>query len=233
MTNLNLIVLLATQPRRAFEELDARPRILFPLLLGLLTTVGLLLWYYAVVDIDWLIDQSLTSSPRAAAMTEAQRAQAAAFLSRRVLMWSSVGGGIVLVLLMRTLEAAYFMLVGKVTNVQRSFKHWFALAWWTSLPLLLTLVPTVLLMLLRHSDQFAADVLQPLSLNALFFNRGMGASGYTLLTTLTLLHPLAWLLSVIGLKTWSGRSWPYSALVVLLPIVICYGCWAFFTLGSR
>lgn len=231
MKNLGILSLLITQPRKAFAELDAEPRFLFPLMLALATTIGMLLWYYAVVDFDWLIDQTLSSSPRTASMSETQRAQAAAILSRNVLMWTSLGAGVLAVVLLRIVEAVYLMLAGKITNVQRSFKHWFALGCWSSLPPLVALIPAAVLIIMRQSNQFASDVLQPLSLNSLFLHRGMGAPGYTLLTTLSPLQLVAWWLSIVGVKTWSGRSWLFSAIYVLLPILLCYGGWAWFALA--
>jgi hypothetical protein len=230
MRDIELALSLISQPRNAFAELDERPRFWFPLLLGLLCTLGAILWYYSVVDLDWFIDRSLNASARSAQMTEAQRAQAARMLSRNVLLLSSAGGGIFVLVLLRLLESAYLTLAGKITNVQRTFKHWFSLACWTSLPALLTVIPTVLLLALSDTQQIDPGVLQPLSLNELFVHRAMSQPGYTLLNSLSILQPMCWLLSVIGVRAWSQRSWVFSVVFALLPVILCYGGWAAFAL---
>ena len=38
----------------------------------------------------------------------------------------------------------------------------------------------------------------------------------------------AWILSIIGVRTFSQRSWSYSAIFALIPVVLIYGIWAFF-----
>jgi hypothetical protein len=58
----------------------------------------------------------------------------------------------------------------------------------------------------------------------------MGDSGYQLLVSLSVLQPLAWALSAIGVQQWSKRSWGFCAVFVLLPAALIYGVWAWFTL---
>lgn len=224
MRDVQLAISLITQPRVAFAQLDERPRYWFALLVALGCTLGLLLWFYSIVDIEWLVDRSLSAST--ARMTEEQRAQATRMMSRNVLMWSSAGGGVFVVVALRLLEAAYMTLAGKIVNLQRSFKHWFSLAVWTALPVLVTVIPSILLLALTDTRQIDASVMQPLSLNELFFHRPMGAQGYTLLTSLSILQPVGWVLSVIAVQVWSGRSWLFSTLFALLPVILGYGGWA-------
>lgn len=230
MGNLDLVSLLATQPRKAFDALAERPRFWFPLLLavvlGLVTTV----WYFRVVDLQWLLDETLRSNPRTAAMTEEQRATVMQRTTPAVLMWSSIIGVLLLVPLLHVIQSAYFLLAGKVTNVQRSFGQWFALSNWSALPTLLATIPTLIVLAMTTNGQIDSSAIQPLSLNELFFHRQMGESGYQLLVTVSVLQPLAWLLSAIGVQQWSKRSWLFSAVYVLLPVVLIYGCSAWFSL---
>ena len=50
-----------------------------------------------------------------------------------------------------------------------------------------------------------------------------------MLDTLSIPAFLSWALMIIGVKTWSQRSWFFSTIVVLVPIVLVYGVWSFFT----
>ena len=230
MGNLDLLSLLATQPRKAFDALAERPRFWFPLLLTVAAGVVTTVWYYKVVDLQWLLDETLRSNPRTAAMTEDQRAQALQRMTPGVLMGSSVVAVALLVPLFRVLETTYFLLAGKVMNVQRSFRQWLALSCWSSLPTLLSTIPTVILLATSGNGQIDSSAIQPLSLNELFFHRHMGDGGYQLLVSLSVLQPLAWLLSAIGVQQWSKRSWGFCAVFVLLPVVLIYGAWAGFSL---
>jgi hypothetical protein len=230
MNNVDLLKLLATQPRKAFEALGERPRFWFPLLLAVVVTVVTTYGYYRVADLAWVIDETLRSNPRTASMSDADRARAAQAMTPAVLMWSSVIGVIVLVPLLRALESTYYLLAGKVTNVQRSFGHWFALANWSALPTLLVAIPAAIVLATTVNGQIDSSAIQPLSLNELFLHRRMGEPGYQLFVSLSILQPLGWLLAAIGVHEWSKRSWLFSAIFVLLPSVLIYGCWAWFAL---
>ena len=56
MNDLAVATSLATSPFSAFAELRERPRFWFPLLVVVLSSVGIVVWYYGVVDIDWMKD---------------------------------------------------------------------------------------------------------------------------------------------------------------------------------
>ena len=73
MGNFDLLSLFVTQPPKAFDALDERPRFWFPLLLAIVVGLVTTLWYFKVVDLTWLLDESTRNTPRMAAMTEEQR----------------------------------------------------------------------------------------------------------------------------------------------------------------
>jgi hypothetical protein len=226
MKNTDLAWSILAAPRAAFVELRERPRFWFPLLAIVLSTLAVMAWYYAIVDFDWLTDQTFSMNANAAQMTQQQRERAMAFMSPTVIMWSSLISVVVILLLWRTAEAAYYALAGKIVDVQLSFKHWFALSWWTSLPTLIGALGMVGFLVMTDSNQISNYDLQLLSLNELFFHRKMGEPGFTLLASITVLHPWMWWLAVLGVQTWSGRSWRFSAIFALLPVVLIYGIWA-------
>lgn len=223
---------LVTQPDRFFQELDARPTFWFPLLLAAALTVIGLATYYWRVDITWFADFVLSSTPQAAGFTEAQREQAARYMTRNVLLYTSVFGGVLAVVMQHLVQALYLLVAGKVTRVTRSYRHWLALSCWTGLPVLVSGLAGLVMLALQSGGQFAPDVLQPLSLNSLFFNRQMGDGAFNLLSSLTLLHPVGWALAVLGVRCWSARSLAFSLVLVLLPVVLVYGIWAWRVMGG-
>ena len=227
MNNLALMSALAFEPRKAFEEIAQRPRFWFPLLLVLVCTAGLTMWYYAVVDVQWFMDQSLRSGPLAGRLTAEQIEETLARSSRSALMVQTVIVLPIFVVLFRLLEATYYLLVAKITNLPRGFRQWLALACWTSLPGVLAIVPAALVLTGASNAQLPQEELQPLSLNALFFHREVGERGYTILTYVGLLGLAGVFLAVLGVKQWSGRSWLYSTLFAALPVLLLVAFYAF------
>jgi hypothetical protein len=228
MNNLALAVALATAPSSAFAELRERPRFWFPLLLVVLTTTGLTCWYYSIVDIEWLKDAMFSTNPDLQALPEEKRAAAMSMFSRTTLLWSSAISMMIAFPIVFLLEALYLLVAAKITKLPQGFKHWFSLACWTSLPMLVGNVVAAILLILADNPQVAPSVLQPLSLNELLFHVPAGGRGYELFESLGIPAFLIWALMIIGVRTWSQRSWVFSAIVVLLPWAVIYGLWAFF-----
>lgn len=228
MNNMELATAIISSPRSAFASLKEQPKFWFPLLAVLLSTVAVLIWYYSVVDVDWLVDRMLSGNPRTAQMSEEQRAQSAAMMKPAFLMVSSVISVFVFVAIARLLEALYFLIAGNITNVRYSYKHWFSLACWSTLPQVITALSMAAFLLTSGSTQISNEELSVLSLNELFFHVPFGGKGYLFLSSITLIQPWCWWLTALGVRVWSGRSWLFSTLFGLLPVIFIYGVWALF-----
>ena len=227
MTAVQTFTALIVDPRRAFTQLEKDPRYAAPMLLLLAATIGMIIWYYSSVDVDWLINQALAGRQ----ISEAQRAQAANLMSRGTMLGGALVAGILLLFVTQVLQAFYFFFIYEFLEVQLSFRKWFALTWWCSLPQLISVVVTAVMLLLHDSSQASTGVLSPLSLNELFFHFSPADSGYSLLTSLNLVQLLTILLLVIGVQTWSKRSWLLSTVIVLAPRLVLYGIWGWFAFG--
>jgi hypothetical protein len=228
MNNLALTAALATAPTSAFNELRERPRFWFPLLVLVLTGAGVVFWYYSAVDIDWLKGILFDNNPKYREMTEEQRAAAMSMMTGTTLRWASTVGVVFALPIFFLLQALYLLLAAKITKLPQGFKHWFSLICWCSLPTLLGTAVAAILMLLADNPQISPAVLQQLSLNELVFHVPPEGAGYSLLSSLSIPGFLCWALMIIGVRTWSQRSWMFSSVLVLLPIVLIYGCWAIF-----
>ncbi|MEJ0085146.1 MAG: YIP1 family protein [Pseudomonadota bacterium] len=226
MNNLELAGALATAPSTAFTELRERPRYWFPLLAVVLSTAAVVYWYYSIVDVDWLKDALYGNNPDVQKLPEADRAHAMGMISRGTLLWGSVIGTFVAIPIVYLLSSLYYWLAAKVTKVPVGFKHWFVLTSWSALPAVISALVTAILLATSNSTQIGPGVLSPLSLNELVVHRPVGSPGQTLLDTLTIQALLSWVLAIIGVRTWSGRSLGFSAVFVLLPGVVIYGIWA-------
>lgn len=233
MNNLSLASALLFEPRKAFDEIAQRPRYWFPLLLVVVCTITLSVWYQSVVDVGWLVDKQMRAFDTARRLTEeqiAERVHRAAEHPGAQIAVAGVATAIFLPLVF-LLVAAYYSLAGKITNVERGFRQWFALSCWTALPTLLTLIPAAVVLLTATSAQIEPGDMQPLSLNSLVFHRAMGEPGYSLFTSLQLTQVLSLYLAAFGVKLWSGRSWLFGIVFSALPFVLIYGIWAFIALG--
>lgn len=231
MGNLSMLQALVFEPRKAFAELAVRPRFWFPLLLLVASTVAINVWYTSVVDMEWLVDRQIRTSGFSGVMTEeqiSQRVQAAGKQQGMQVAITSIGTLVVVPLLL-LLGSVYMVLAGKITNVDRTFRQWFALSCWSGLPSVLGLIPAVFVLLTATSAQIPQEDLQALSFNALFFHLKPGEPGFTLVSTLNLLQLAAIYLATAGVKAWSGRSWLFSFLFAALPYLLIFGIWGFFS----
>ena len=224
MNNIALAVSLATEPTKAFGELRERPRFWLPLLVMVLSTVAVAYWYYSIVDVDWLKDMIISSNPK---MTEQERAAVGGMMTRTTMLWSGVVGSIIIIPLFFAIHAVILLLTAKFTKVSLGFKHWFAMVSWASLAGLLSIVIGAIFLILRDNAQVSPGVLAPLSLNELLLHRPIGSPGQGLLDTLSIPSFLTWALMIVGVRTWSQRSWGFSAAFVLVPLGVICAIWAF------
>jgi hypothetical protein len=220
MTNSQLFGRLLSSPRRFFDDLAESPRFALPMWLILAVTVALVVWFYAVADIQQIIEQQLASNPRAAQMTDAQREAAMRFMNRSILTWSSAIGVVALLFILRLLEALYYRIVGRFTGHLRSYRQWFAFSWWTAMPGLLGAIPTIIVLLFSPASQLDATAIQPLSVNALFFHLKPGDAGYQATQNVSIVMLFSLALTLFGMRCWSKRSWLYCSLVTLVPALL-------------
>lgn len=233
MNNLEIAQALVFEPRKAFGEIAERPRFWFPLLALLLATVVITVWYLSIVDMGWMLDQQIRGSASGRSMSEEQIVQTVEMMGRnRGLV---LGLGIVQIVLVvpivyLLIPALYYFLVGKVVAFERSFKQWFAFISWVMIPGVVAMIPAAILLATSGTNQIRQEALKTLSVNALLFHRAPGESGFSFLSYLDVFVVATFILSLIGVKVWSGRSWVFAALFVGIPWVLVLGPWAWFSL---
>lgn len=229
MNNMELAGAIVTAPSAAFADLKEKPRFIFPLVVLCVTTAAILFWYYSFVDFEWFRDRLVSANPNVGRMTEQQREQAAKAMARmtpNIIMWTSMISVLIMIPAMRAIQAVYFLLAGNVVNVRFKFEQWFALSCWTSLPIVIATASMAVYLLTAGSNQIGYEEVSLLSLNELLFHKTMQDKGFALWSSLTVLHPWMWWLTVLGVRVWSGRSWLFSSVFALAPIALIYGGWA-------
>ncbi len=233
MSNLGIAQALVFEPRKAFAALAERPTYWFPLLLLIVVTTVVSVWYLAVVDLGWMMDQRLRSNSALVERLGEQQVSEMVNNASQTRILQMVAAGIITPIILgigMLLSALLSLLAAKVTNVQYDYRHWFSLACWTSLPTVLAQIASALVLATASTAQISQADLQPLSLNALIFHREPGTSGYTVLSYLNVLYLWSLALMVLAVKQWSRRSWLFSFLFSTWLLLLIGGIWAAFAL---
>jgi hypothetical protein len=164
------------------------------------------MWWVNSTDFVWLREHVMIGQGDAKPEIRAAMEHS---LTPTFLMWST---GLTTVLgtpVVFAVSALYYFLAGKVMGAPIGFGKWFGFAAWVNVPRLLT-VPLSALQILNY----------------LVFHLPPSNPWAGLLYSIDL--PAIWtmVLSVIGLKVWTGRSTGACATAALIPWVIVYGLWA-------
>lgn len=221
------LVNIITAPSSVFSSLKQRPHILFPLILLTALSVAAIGIYYSLVDYPWAIDQMVAAKGETMSSSEQQALRNDfASMPKSVLAGSSIAGAAIIMPLMLTLLASYLLLINKLVDKQSlGFKHWFALACWTSIPAIFTSLASLANILLSDHGQVAFDAVNPLNLNGLLFHI---SSGKAMAAPLTAIDPFTlWglVLLTLGYRQWTNSSLASSAIIACAPTVVIYGAW--------
>lgn len=212
------------EPAAAFAALKQRPRAWLPLILLYVASLGLMVWYFQTVDMEWMIGNSFPPD-----MAAEQREAAAKTMSRGVMMGMGIAGVLVGTLVVFSLYGFYFWLAGKLASMDLSFKSGFALAAWASLPGLIG-VPLMALQIVTSNGQLAFENADMLSLNYLLVHAAPHTTWAGIASSAKLTDLWFIALCAIGLRTWTGKSGATCAVIAALPYVVIYGAWAAYLL---
>jgi len=214
-----------TEPYRAFAALKERPTFLFPLLLSVLGSAVVLVWYYSSVDIGWMIEQIINNTPD---MKPEARVAMQQVMSRNVFLLTTLASIVIGVPIIAALQALYYMLVGKILNVGVGFKAWFGFVCWSSIPRILTLPLMVVQILRMEQGRLMPNELNIASLNYLVWQLPASNKWASFLSNVDLTILWSMVLLVVGWRVWSQRSWFVSTLAALLPHFLIFGGWALY-----
>lgn len=209
------------EPTATFQRLEAKPRGWFPMIVLMVTSCVLSLWYFSIVDFAWLLDQMLATMKSAE-----EREQAAKVMSKDVMQGTSLVGALVMFPLFFVIMGVYLMIASKALSHGISFGKGFALAAWSSVPGILLLPLGAMQILMASSGQLGFSELNPVSLNQLLFHYDMAHPLASLMDILNLTTLWSIFLLVIGFETWAKVKRSTAILVVLIPNLLIYGLWA-------
>jgi len=208
-------------PAPTFARLKVNTNAWLPLLVSILLSLGIMVWWVNTLDFHWLREHMLATQPTAE--PEVREAITNA-LTPKLMMWSSGITSVVGNLLLFAVTAIYYLLSGKVIGASISYGKWFGFSVWTSIPRLLV-VPLSILQILTSHGQLAPEDLNMVSLNYLLFHLPTSNSWAGLAGNIDLTTFWSMVLGTIGLKAWTGRSTAICVTVAVLPYVIIYVLW--------
>jgi hypothetical protein len=209
-----------TAPGAAFSALRERPTLLVPLLLLMAGAAATTFIYMNGVDVAWLVEEQAGQNPDADAEQIAQFAELVARIPQTGLAVlfacvATLSVGIALLL-----QALYFKIVTWITRDQVSYKHWFSMVTWCSLPSLLASLASIVNLLTSDRSLMPREAINPLSFANL---TGLDAAdGGTLQQILLNMHPMTlWslVLMILCYRCFTGRGLAASAGIVVLPTV--------------
>lgn len=225
----NLIDII-TAPSAAFARLKEKPTIWFPLLLVLASVVSVQIGYILLTDKGFMVDQQLDqvralfpqlSAAQADQMREQMMNQSATYSIISTLVSVFVIYSIIL-----ALYALYLKFVSKFSFVEISWKSWFSMICWTSIPTVFGAIASWVVLLTNSNGQVPILELNPLSFSKLL---GLSTTGGPLLV-LTPLYIWAFALLALGYQNWTKKSLGTSILLSLGPYLLIFGLWGFFSM---
>ena len=229
VTPFGAVIRMFYEPSLVFAQLETRRSTWLPLVLVLLSGLGMATWYYQFVDFAWLQEHMLSAIDDPA-MRDKQRA--AGGMSVGAMTGITIVGMLIAYLVAFSLQSVYLLIVSKVRNSPFTFGQGFSLAVWSAVPMLILFPLGAMQILLASNNQMAFESLNPLSLNQLLFQYQMGQPLTGLLESISLLMFWNVFLLVIGYQAWAKVSRATAVKVVVAPYLIIYGLWLAYALSK-
>ena len=225
MSAVATLLQIFTEPGKAMAAVRERSMIWLPLLLIMLGSALLQLWYWQTVDIGWVQDYMLSANPE---LTPEQINASRGFMSRGVMTAVSAISVVVIFPVVLLISAVYYLLAAKVIGNDIDFGKWFAFSTWSTVPTLLLIPLGAMQILLSDNGQLTPEALNPLSFNQLLFHLPASNPWAGLLNAISLPSIWATVVAVIGYRRWTEKPLGTSLFIVLLPQLVIYGGWAAF-----
>ena len=221
LSSLSVLTDIITTPSRAFAALKERPTVLLPLLILIVVNGAVSVAYTSSVDLGWMIDQQLQQAQN---LTDAQRDQAVkAALRIPPTLYGviAVVGTAIVIPLLFALSSLYYSGVSFVTGDGVKYKQWFSLATWCAIPVVFGLLAALVHVLAGDARFMRQEELNPFSFGNLLAIDMVGVTRAQRVL-LNLDPTLIWsvVLSIIGYQSFTKRSLPFAAAVVLAPLAL-------------
>ncbi len=225
---MSQLVNIFLEPAKVFAELRDKPTFLVPALIVTVLSALSACLYFFHVDPEWFTNYQLAAA--GTEMSAAEIEQAKQFMpGARTLGYISAVTTPIMLAIMYSILAAYYMLAGKVGGHPVSFRHGLSLTAWSAMPMVLAAVVSIV-GTYTSSNQVSFESVQMLNLDPLLVQLPMDHDWSRLAKSFSLLSLWVWFLGALGWKTWFRTGWGTALFVVMLPNLVIYGVMALFAL---
>lgn len=217
--SLAIIKALISRPKFAFQQIEQQQIsgwIPFALIMISLQIFWLI--YFAQVDIQWLINDSLSSLAAQASPSEQQTL--AEQLTPELMRYSSHISSSLMLILQTLLVATYLNIATKLdTHNTDTLKNWFGFYWWVQLPMVAQLLLSVLVLWISGNNQFNLYDLQVTSINQIF-GLQPGDALFSFASTFDLFSVWSFILMFYGLSVKTQLKSGTILNICIIPVLI-------------
>ncbi len=196
----------------------------FPLLLAILFTALINIYYYNLVDMEWLVKQMAANVPKEQKQTILES------VTKTRLVGISLVGVFTLTILINLFRSFVYWVALKIKGNDERFVRLFAIVMWSTAPLLIILPASIINIYFNSNMGMLPNDVNPVSLNQLYFKFAGDSAWGQLLSTFSLINIWELFLIVIGLRVATSLSALQSFFIAILPEAIVYGLWVAFIL---
>jgi hypothetical protein len=200
-----------------------------PFILLTSSTFFLFLYYFNVVDFSWLKEQMLNQAAASKPMTDDELKTMASIYEKDTMLWTTAIGGTLGFVVINMLTAVYYHIATKVSaGSEYKFTQWFAFTWWASLPAIVSVLLSALVIFFSADGMVTMQDLQPTSFNSLLFSVEPSNAWYSLLEAINLFS--FWMIAVtaIGLRSWLNIENKKALIIAAAPQIFIFGGWALY-----
>lgn len=212
------------QPGKVFEDLREKPQIMLPLLLLIVFSAALPLWYFMSVDGAWYLQHMMLAAGRDISAADLEKSKAM-MPGAHAMGYIGAGSAAVMIVVVSALYALYLMLAGKVTGAAMTFRRGFSLVCWSNMPAVLGVL-VALVGVATMSPQTSIESLMLTNVDPLLVHLPPESPWGALARGFSLLNFWTWYLLALGWRTFNRASWTQSVVVALIPGVLIYGIMA-------
>lgn len=211
-------------PTQVWQQLSGKGFTLHALLLQLAVGCLAVYLFYSGMSAEWLVEQQLLQagelSPAETEQARAVMAQTAAYTPLIAVVSVAV-----MSVIMHTLFAGYYHLIGKVAG-NFSYGQWFGASVWSQMPLMLNMLGLLLLTALADTPNLPLSTANYASINQLLLQLTPNNSYYNLTENLNLFYGWQVALMTLAFRQWCQFSLTKSLLLAALPLLLIFGSWA-------
>lgn len=214
-------------PTEAYPVIKERPRPLFPVAIIVVVQALAILLYMNQVDLGWLMEMQIRSSPAIEGMSETEIQQAANQAAQLgPITYGAIGSiaGAIFLTLAFFVYALYLKIVSIATKDGHTLKQWFGLVCWCTLPVLLSQIAALVNIVSNDVSFMPQERVNPLSFSSLLSLETEGASGIQrFVQNFDLTTIWTFVLITLGYRAWTGKPLFSAAAVAIAPYAVIVG----------